>query len=204
MTYFPYAGIGSRSTPDHIRSIMRALGAHLALEGWTLRSGAAEGADSAFEQGVKDFEASQFFNGEQQKISRAEIYLPWAGFNNHPSDLHPRNIPFSTEEQQFSANYHPAWNRCSPSAKLLHQRNVRQLLGHESVCGDQVRMSRFVICWTPGGRLEGGTAQALRIANALNIPIFNLGSNWSFDGLESQVKAIDTLQRRIKQQEPVT
>ena len=198
MSYLAYTGIGSRSTPSHILDIMRNLGAHLASEGWTLRSGGAHGADTAFEVGVDDYLQVIPNKGGGHYQQYKEIYLPWAGFNDHPSNLHPRNIPFSDHEQEFASSHHPAWNRCSPSAKLLHTRNVRQLLGHQSICGDQVQMSRFVICWTPGGRLEGGTAQALRIANALNIPIFNLGSNWTFQTLEDQVNAIQNLQRRIK------
>ena len=34
----------------------------------------------------------------------------------------------------------------------------------------------FVVCWTPGGEVTGGTGQALRIAAdpQYNIPVFNL------------------------------
>ena len=32
-----------------------------------------------------------------------------------------------------------------------------------------------VICWTEGGRGEGGTGQALRLAKMLNIPIIDYG-----------------------------
>ncbi len=32
----------------------------------------------------------------------------------------------------------------------------------------------FVVCWTIGGKISGGTGQALRIAKDLGIPIFNL------------------------------
>jgi hypothetical protein len=32
----------------------------------------------------------------------------------------------------------------------------------------------FVVCWTTGGKISGGTGQALRIAKDLSIPIFNL------------------------------
>lgn len=46
-----YAGIGSRSTPDDVIDKMHVLGEHFAHKGWLLRSGAADGADSAFEHG---------------------------------------------------------------------------------------------------------------------------------------------------------
>lgn len=181
-----YAGIGSRDTPDHILNIMHHIGAYLATQGWTLRSGAANGADSSFEEGMKKG------NGE------GEIYLPWAGFNHSKSDLHPAKYPFTDEEQAFTAQYHPAWRQCSPSARLLHQRNTRIMLGMEGIHGPHVRMSKFVVCWTERGILKGGTAQALRIAVAFNVPIINLGNARNPEELETLVLKVDELQEKLK------
>ena len=65
-----------------------------------------------------------------------------------------------------------------------------------------------MVCWTLSGRLEGGTAQALRITQDYNIPIFNAGSyfdtreftkeilnfsNKLLDHEKSMAKSIDTL-----------
>lgn len=52
MAYLPYAGIGSRQTPDDILELMHRIGSTLAINGFTLRSGGAVGADTAFEQGA--------------------------------------------------------------------------------------------------------------------------------------------------------
>lgn len=41
MTYLPYAGIGSRKTPEAILRLMWLIGATLAANGFTLRSGGA-------------------------------------------------------------------------------------------------------------------------------------------------------------------
>ena len=181
-----YAGIGSRETPEHILTIMHHIGAYLATQGWILRSGAAQGADYSFEEGAKRAE------GE------TEIWLPWKGFNFSKSEFHPVNYPFSEEEKQFAAKFHPAWNRCSPSARLMHQRNTRQLVGCEAVHGETVQASKFVVCWTEGGLLKGGTAQALRIATALNIPIINLGAATNAQELEALVLKVDELQADLK------
>ena len=51
MIYKPYTGIGSRETPTAILDLMIAIGGVLAQRGFTLRSGGADGADDAFEQG---------------------------------------------------------------------------------------------------------------------------------------------------------
>lgn len=181
-----YAGIGSRQTPDHILKIMHHIGAYLYTQGWTLRSGAAQGADACFERG-HDRAYEMDMLGEPKK----EIYLPWAYYQNNLSDLHPKNIPFSQEEIDFTANYHPGWKKCSPSVRALHQRNTRIILGHQSLHGEYVKPVKFVVCWTPNGEITGGTGQTLRIAQALNIPIINLGSPHSADELEKCVLAID-------------
>lgn len=184
-----YAGIGSRETPEHILTIMHHIGAYLGTQGWTLRSGAASGADTSFEEGAIHA------NGQ------TEIWLPWKGFNFSKSEFHPMNYPFSEEEKQFAAKYHPAWNRCSPSARLMHQRNTRQLIGCGAVHGELVKPSKFVVCWTEGGKLIGGTAQALRIATAINIPIINLGRATNPKELESMMLAVDELQGKLKDKE---
>lgn len=200
--YLAYAGIGSRETPEHILTIMHHIGAYLCSEGWTLRSGAAQGADSAFEKGADDELARVI---QQMKMLGAdgptvkEIYLPWKGFNNSISRLHPELIPYTQQEIDFTASYHPAWDKCKPWAKRLHTRNKRQLLGTEHVNGPEVILSKFVVCWTRNGALVGGTAQALRIANALHIPICNLGSAKNEKELEQQLLSLDELQKKLKE-----
>jgi hypothetical protein len=181
---FYYAGIGSRKTPDHICTIMNQVARYLESEGWILRSGAAHGADLAFEEGIHD--------------EAKEIYLPWAGYNNHPSGLHPRAYPFSQQEQDFTAHFHPNWRACSPSARLLHQRNTRIILGLEALHGYEVRASRFVVCWTVRGMPTGGTGQALRIAEHYGIPIVNFGLATSANELERLLLDIDDIQGKIR------
>lgn len=147
-----YTGIGSRETPAHILLLMTEAAAILESRGWTLRSGAADGADAAFEAGV---------------ISAKEIYLPWAGFNNSDSPLTDAPTAAALE---MAAGFHPAWERCSQGAQKMHARNCHQVLGQ-----DLKTPSTFVVCWTEGGRLKGGTAQAIRIAQHYGIPVYNLG-----------------------------
>ena len=141
-----YAGIGSRKTPADVLVVMTDLARKLSEQGWTLRSGAAAGADSAFEAGS----------------SRSEIFLPWPGFNGSKSALcHP-----STAALAMAAQFHPAWDRCSRGARLLHARNCHQILGQ-----DLATPVQLVICWSDG---SGGTEQALRIARHYHIQVRNL------------------------------
>lgn len=147
-----YAGIGSRETPLNILGIMTTIGDVLETHmGYVLRSGGADGADSAFEAGVDDPDMK-------------EIWVPWLGFNNHPSHLTPTDAAFDMASQ-----FHPAWYRCSRRARALHARNCHQILG-----ADLRTPVDFVICWTRDGGASGGTGQALRIAQHHCIPILNL------------------------------
>ena len=150
-----YAGIGSRSTPREVLDQMVNIARRLFVLGYTLRSGGADGADSAFERGAGN---------------RKQIFIPWPGFNGR----YARNdgTVFSTVSDaalEMAARYHPAWNRCSPGAKRLHARNCYQVLGL-----DLSTPAEFVVCWTPSAAREGGTGQALRIARAWDIPIYDL------------------------------
>lgn len=45
------------------------------------------------------------------------------------------------------------------------------------------------MCWTPEGKITGGTGQALRIAKHYEIPILNFGSN-SLDKIEQDLMEI--------------
>jgi len=70
-----YTGIGSRKIPPEIRDKFILIGRFLATKSLTLRSGAAQGADASFEIGC------------DKEGGDKEIYLPWRGFNDHPSNL---------------------------------------------------------------------------------------------------------------------
>ena len=145
-----YTGIGSRDTPTDVLRMMTKIAQGLAkTDDAILRSGGAKGADSAFEDGA----------------DKKEIYLPWKGFNDNDSPLF--DIP--TAAYEMAKHYHPAWNRCSPAARKFHARNCYQILGK-----DLDLPTDLVICWTPGGKISGGTGQALRIALDYNININNL------------------------------
>ena len=149
-----YTGIGSRSTPAEILNAMTNIATALEASGLVLRSGGAEGADAAFEAGVSD-------------PTMKEIYLPWPNFNRNPSMF---TAP-SAAAFELASKTHPAWDRCTPGARKLHARNMHQVLGQ-----DLKTPSLFLVCWTPGGELKGGTAQAIRLALAHNIHIFNIAN----------------------------
>lgn len=156
-----YAGIGSRTTPKDILLVMQEFAYQAAQRGIGLRTGAAPGADSAFELGAID------------AMGDRQIFLPWKGFANHDSPLYNTH-PLA---EKFAETVHPVWNVLSPAAKKLVARNMHQILGPD--LDDPVQM---VVCWTRDGcesrekygPRTGGTGTAIAFASSLDIPVFNL------------------------------
>ena len=151
-----YAGIGSRETPDHCLAMMKDVGKKLAKMGLVLRSGGADGADLAFENGCN------LVNGKK------EIMLPWAGFNNSDSKIYH----YPKEAYDIAYQFHPYLQNCKQSIVKLMARNSCQVLGM-----DLKTHSSFIVCYclkNKKGEYQGGTGQALRIAEHYNIPIFNM------------------------------
>lgn len=159
-----YAGIGSRKTPANIRQFMFDCGARLGKMGYTLRSGGAAGADTAFAMGAEQY-SQEIFRPFGEQVG----HIPgW--FSSYDDDTWDY-------AQHIASGLHPAWNRCSHYARSLHTRNVFQILGH-----DLKTPSEFVICWTPDGAISGaecgiqtgGTGMAIRVASQAEIPVLNL------------------------------
>jgi hypothetical protein len=171
-----YAGIGSRETPEaHLRT-MRAWGRRLAADGWTLRSGAADGADSAFEAGA--LEAG----------GKTDIWLPWDGFNGHLTGLSADRVGLFGKACRIAEQHHPGWHRLGSGPRALMARNVFQVLGR-----DLRSPVRFVLCWAlkprydQDGRIvdvNGGTGLAVRLAASEGIPVCHLDYHLSMRQLE--------------------
>lgn len=148
MKKFKYAGIGSRKTPPEILGAMRRLGGLLGTQGWTLRSGGAQGADSAFEEGCT--------------LARGmkEIFYASAGQDRWCRDMAIRYVSQWRRDN---------WGQTSDYVVSLHARNMKQVLGNN---GDDPVDA--LICWTNNGGPTGGTGTAIRCAMDHNIPIYNL------------------------------
>ena len=81
-----------------------------------------------------------------------------------------RNKDLISETERIASEVHPAWDRCNEWARGMHSRNCHQILGY-----DLQSPVDAVICWTPDGKIVGGTATALKLSMKAGIPIFNLG-----------------------------
>lgn len=155
-----YAGIGSRETPPEILKEFTAIAAMLEVKGFILRSGGAEGADLAFENGVKSKENKQ-------------IFIPWKGFNKSDSPYY--TFPNEKLSEEYVDKFHPApWAvRRKRGMFNLMKRNTYQVLGETLVIPEE--FSQFVLAWAPvkNSVPQGGTSQAIRIALHHHIKVFN-------------------------------
>ena len=182
-----YTGIGSRQTPPEMLAYMRKLAERLAVNGFMLRSGAADGADSAFEDG------SRVAGGA------AEIWLPWKGFQGRTEGSFAGPL-----HRKIASTLHPRWATLKPGAQSLHARNVGQVLG-----ADCATPAAFVVCWTQDGcqtgversSKTGGTGLAIDLADRQAVPVFNLAREGARERLFAKVQAI-LAQRQVDEEQP--
>ena len=153
-----YAGIGSRSTPPNILKLMKDIGFFMASKGWILRSGRAAGADTWFEKGCNEWWHN---NSKPGYPCPKEIFTKY----DIGDDLH------SQTALQMAKKIHPAWHRCNLTVQKLHARNMFQIHGRDL----QVPI-QSVICWTPEGKLVGGTRTAIIAATDIGRKVYNLGN----------------------------
>lgn len=162
-----YTGIGSRQTPEAILTIMTGYAQLQETKSWVLRSGGATGADTAFQNGVR--------NPEYQRI-----FIPWNGFNGLRHNPE-RNVFLVTQSPHYekaiklAKSHYKSWDSLKDPVKNLHARNMFQLLGE-----DLNDPSEFIVFWAethPKYGFKGGTGFTVRVGRALKIPYHNLADS---------------------------
>jgi hypothetical protein len=149
-----YTGIGSRDCPLEVQQQMYAIANRLAAAGYTLRSGGAQGADTAFETGCIEANGSK------------EIFLPWSKFEGNESTLCNSSkdaYRIAGEFVEFQGRKFSIYKR---GTRALMARNIHQLLGK-----DLKTPSEFVVCWYSK---TGGTSFTALVAECYKIPVYNL------------------------------
>ena len=171
----PFSGwwvtmVGSRKTPLETLSLMTAIAYKFVKWGYGFRSGGADGADTASEQGARKAIA------EGAPAHLVNIF--------YAKDATPAAM-------EIAGTYHPMWNAkrkdgslvVSDYARKLHGRNAFQVLGR-----NLNNPSIGLICWTPDACechkertiRTGGTGTAISIADAYEVPIANLKNPATF------------------------
>ena len=176
---FRVALIGSRElekNPKYKEDIKLCHNICLALahQGYTFTSGLCElGMDGiaqkayskALENGWVTEKNFEVYVATQENIQRSN--LP----NKHLAIVRNPDLIKESEDIAKSVMDEYHWIRCNEWSRGMHSRNCHQILGY-----DLKSPVDCVICWTPNGRIQGGTATAIKVANKYNVPVFNLGA----------------------------
>lgn len=157
-----YTGVGSRNTPPAVMKQLKKLAIYLDNKGWTVRSGGAEGADTAFEV-----------------ASKKVIYLPWKDFNGKKGVV-PASNNIAVE---LARRHHPKMIRStyqvlgddlnSPSKFLL-------CWTPDGATSDKERSYK-----------TGGTGLAISIASEYNVPVFNLRNKGAFEKFRKFLETLE-------------
>lgn len=174
------AGIGSRKTPYSIIPTIDRIVKRLSELGYGIRSGGAIGADRYFETAARKYNTP------------LEIFVPFQ--RHHPDHITWYDVPYEQRRDALALaeRFHPNWSAVKPEYRKIHARNGFQIFGQ--TLKDPVD---FVVCWTSDSQLDeqgqicnavGGTGQAIRIAYAYQIPVYNLNIESSLKQLEERLK----------------
>ena len=191
-----YAGIGSRDTPPIVALEMTQLAEELALEGWHLSSGGADGADSAFADGAL-------------RSGARRIWIPWNGYNGMrrgagvvDCQTHPQRWRMETvAAKAMTGGRGSGLGGLSRGVKALFVRNAFVI-----AAGAFDRPVDAVVCWNPVGKERGGTAHALRIARDLpegSPLVINLAEQ-SVEQTLDQLKGVTRQGDRARRESPRT
>lgn len=91
------------------------------------------------------------------------------------------------ELDAFVDPYHPNPKAISGYARPYLRRNACQVLGRFPL---ESPRSSFVLCWTPGGQVVGGTGHTIRLAHAFSVPVINIACDGWEKTLISRVREL--------------
>lgn len=168
-----YTGVGSRETPEEILGVMTRLGVYMAQRGLILRSGGADGADTAFEKGC-----------DQVNPKLKQIFLPWNNFSGRSAKetgvIVKIEPVIELQASEIAREIHPAWDTAlTQGAKKLHTRNVYQVLGPNIK-----EPSMFLVGYAKldkNGEPKGGTRTAIKLAEKFGVRNYNLFKQQDLD-----------------------
>lgn len=174
------AGIGPRKITQDGIALVTHVATQLAQLGFHMNSGHGEGADQAWAAPFPD--------------SQKTIYIPWWGFNSAiPDDTTVFQLANpSPIFRELAARYHPNWGKLAGSAQALMIRNVSILASGK----DEIPVEAVVYWQEPHISIKavGGTQHALRVAQHLEIPCFNINTEIGQVALDAWVRgALDKL-----------
>jgi hypothetical protein len=118
----------------------------------------------------KIFSLSRFLDSKGFKLRSGGAEGPDEYFALGSSQKEVLRPSDATQEAvAYVSKFHPAWERCGEYVRQLHGRNAQIIFGK-----DLTNPVDFVVCWTPNGKVVGGTATGIKMAQANKIDVYNL------------------------------
>ena len=153
--------IGSRDITDQEKELLEQISFNLIRKGYILRSGGDDGSDSVV----------NYFNN-------VEIIIPWDNFNGLYHDgkriFSLKNLPDQIKAKERAMSIHPAPDRLSDGAKMLHTRNIYQVIGPQGAAGTKSNIVIYCADEGEDGHPKGGTRTAVVYAKQLEVPTHNI------------------------------
>lgn len=172
-----YTGVGSRDITQEEYQLLKQIGTRMSELGYTLRSGAADGSDQAFQHGACY---------DPKREIKTEIWIPWKTFqidlqnatpfvNYHVPSLYDFNI---ARKFYLETGIIPWFDSMKGSGevggwsgpKKLHGRNYYQVKGK----GDLSKVCIYCAPENSKGEVDGGTRSAVMVSRHFNVPTFNI------------------------------
>lgn len=170
-----YTGIGSRTTPVWCRFAMEDIASKMADKGYTLRSGSAQGADSAFEIGC------------DRVAGAGDIYIPWNGFGTGSENMFKFYHTISNRQFEKAKKIYletgiiKNFDSMKQSVQKLHARNYLQVVGHyDRVIPSKVCIFFAEVDWVTDEPV-GGTRSAVLLSKHFGVPTYNLKDDKAFE-----------------------
>ena len=155
--YLPYAATGNKDMPESFKPMIQRIGRNLQEAGLILRTGGMEGLEDVIEKSA----------------TKLEVHLPFKDFDGKQSKF----TYTSDFVKGIAKMFHTSFDTLKPVVQTFLAKNVRLVLGK-----DGKSPALFLVVWTEDGAettaektfKTGNSGNAIEIANAIKIPVFNL------------------------------
>lgn len=165
-----YVGVGFGNPSKELNSIVKQIAESLNEANYVLRSDGEDGVSALF----------------AKYASEKEIYLPYKDYNNIDSEL----CKTTREAEHIASRFHPCFNDLKSTDRKAISRYSHVMLGK-----DLRHLASFMICYTDdkAESIKEKTAntgiigQAIAIASAMAIPVYNLAKEDCLDRLNKKL-----------------
>ncbi|MCY9870506.1 hypothetical protein [Vibrio barjaei] len=175
-----YTGVGNRAINKYTSLDLVKFAFVMAFNGYQHRGGVQVGSDLSFHFGA--LFACEVLRGKGYEVTEKMFtigFVPWFPFNGFDRSCSWAELGVSKGAFEIAERYHPNYANLTSASKKLMARNAPQVLG-ENLANDEA--SKMLVAYTSDGAEKfttsktGGTAQAIRMAIDLSIPVRNLGN----------------------------